>query len=137
VFQVCRSTFDSWLADQELPVMVLGQRKFFLPSELLSFLREDKLVLPRGMNRARMSRTCKACQSDAYSGPSEWPLIKRSKFIESGMFKPAFARRLIDNRSIPYIRVGKMVYVDLELLHRFLCEFKTQSPPTLHSLGLL
>jgi len=118
-------------------VTEIGARKFFVPSEVLRHVRENKLVSPRGVNRSTMGQVCASVVGQVEVPLEEWPFMKRSEFIQNGPFRPSFARRAIDKHQIPYIQIGKMVYVDLELLQKFLCDYKTHRPPSLHDLGLM
>ena len=137
LFGVGRSTFDGWVAEGELPyISGLGARKYFDPKEILDFLRENKVVYPKRSRRVLAGVRSKVLLTPVSGGTDDWPLMRRSEFLRAGFFAPGFARRVIDQNLIPYIKIGKTVYVDLEVLSQYIRLCCTCVPPTRESLGL-
>ena len=136
LFGVGRSTFDTWIADGELPyISELGARKYFSPKEILDFLRQNKVVYPKRSLRILAGVRSKVLLTPVSGDTTDWPLMRRSEFLRAGYFQPGFARRVIDMNLIPYIRIGKTVFVDLEMLSQYIRMCCTYVPPTRESLG--
>lgn len=132
---VGRSTFDSWIAEGELPyISELGARRYFDSNEILKFLRKNKVIYPKRSARILAGVRSKVLMTPV--GTADWPLMRRSEFLRAGFFAPGFARRVIDANLVPYIKIGKTVYVDLELLSEYIRMCCTRTPPTRESLGL-
>lgn len=137
LFGVGRSTFDAWIADGELPyIRDLGARKYFDPREILDFLRKNKVVYPKRSRRVLAGVRSKVLLTPVSGGTEDWPLIRRSEFLRAGYFRPGFSRRVIDMSLIPYVKIGKTVYVDVEVLSQYIRMCCTYTPPTRESLGL-
>lgn len=136
LFGVGRSTFDSWVNDGELPyISELGARNYFDPKEILEFLRRNKAVYPKRSRRLLNGVCSKVLLAPIAGDSGDWPLIRRNEFFRAGIFPSGFARRVIDLNLIPYIAIGKTVYVDLELLSEYIRMCCTYAPPTRESLG--